>query len=96
MNKKAYSKPVAEFVQFNNEDIVVTSGCGHNSYWGCLINSGGEKGCIVLHSSDHCRSSQENVSGCWVTQIWDTCKKSSFNGKPIDCQNNWTNWYSET
>lgn len=28
MNKIEYQKPMAQFVQFSNEDVVTTSGCG--------------------------------------------------------------------
>lgn len=40
MNKMEYQKPWAEVVEFSNEDVITTSGCGKNGSGHNLTNEG--------------------------------------------------------
>lgn len=108
MNKIEYQKPMAQFVQFSNEDVVTTSGCGQNGNgnMSCIFEAQANKDdeCFVLGykcfwglfkgaANDDCILGHK--VGCEKDSIMDACKEASKAGQTWDCTNNWTNFYSE-
>lgn len=106
MNKIEYQKPMAQFVQFSNEDVVTTSGCGAggNGNMSCYFKGQANKDdeCFVLglkcfygvFKNDCDRISFEDIK-CAKDGIMDACGTAAKAGGTWDCNAGWTNFYSE-